>query len=230
MPERKKINRRKVLLYTFSIVFLFALFLRSFLFEIYKVEKNSMNNSFFDGDRVLINKFGRKNISRNDVVVFRSSRDVYIKRCIGLPGEILEIRNGKTFINGREIKFPAKAVLPDTAAKFKADHEQVSNVMMLDIYGKYWDMNNFGPYLIPKKGMTIELTAENLKLYKTSLESAGELGTPIDNNNQGLIHHHYTFQHDYYFVLGDNRPRSDDSRIFGAINETRIIGKTCFTF
>ncbi|MEJ7820680.1 MAG: signal peptidase I [Chitinophagaceae bacterium] len=226
--DKKKIIKGNFWLYVILGVLVSAFFLRVFVFEIYTVERNSMNNSFFDGDKVVINKLCKKSLSRNDVVVFHHYRDAYIKRCIGMPGEIIEIKNGTIIINGKKIDFPSKAVIPDTIQSLKLNPKYVTNIVMLDIYGKYWDLKNFGPYIIPKKGMKIQLTNENLKLYKNNLESTEEMAKPVEENNG--VNNSYTFQHDYYFVLGDNRPKSDDSRSFGAINETQIIGKTSFRF
>ncbi len=219
------INKKYIrkLAYVITGLLCLALLLRFFVFEIYRVEKDSMNNSYFNGDRVVVNKFSRNNIARNDVLVFRHNDDVYIKRCIGLPGETVEIKKGKVFINAASISFPSKAILPDTTLPASANDKQLSNIVMLDIYGQYWDLDNFGPYTIPKKGMTIRLTPGNLKLYHKILEQDEmPADKPLPANSS------YTFQHDYFFVLGDNRPRSDDSRIFGAISKNQVIGKSGF--
>jgi signal peptidase I len=214
MERAKKTSRLKYLFYFFGAIILAAVILRIFVIEVYKVSKDSMNNSYFDGDRVVINKLSKKNISRNDVVVFHHKTDVYIKRCIGLPGEKLEIRKGRIFINNAEVTFPAKAILPDTTSK------QLPDIVMFDIYGQYWDRNNFGPYTIPRQGMTIPLTPENRSLYKTILPPPDQITGQTA----------YTFPSDYFFLVGDNRPHSEDSRIFGAVNKHEIIGTASFVF
>jgi signal peptidase I len=222
MTKKGRTYRLRPLFYFFGGLIALSLLLRFFVFEIYRVSKNSMNNTYFDGDRVLVNKLSKKNISRNDVVVFHQKKDVLIKRCIGLPGEVVEIRNGIFFINNSELPFPSKAILPDTAAQPGISRQQAYSVEMFDIFGKYWNLNNFGPYIVPKKGMTIQLTPENIKLYKNILADSN---IPSVSTNSS-----YTFENDGFFLAGDNRPKSDDSRSFGAIDKTRIIGKISFVF
>ena len=96
-------------------------------------------------------------------------------------------------------------------------------------YNNKWSLENYGPVIVPKKGMKVELNPKNILQWQNAINTDYEkkvisvAGTVINLNNKAI--REYVFEKDYYFVLGDNRKNSIDSRYFGYIPEEWIIGK-----
>ena len=141
----------------YIIIIIAIILIRAFIITPVRVDGNSMKNTFEDGDLLLLFKLG--NVDRFDVVVLDEEYDdeIMIKRIIGLPGETVEIKNGKIYINEEEIS---------------------------DDYG-YGETSDY---------------------EKTTLSA------------------------DEYFILGDNRLISKDSRYFGPVKEEEIMGKIILRF
>ena len=213
--------KRKII-YTISFLGV-LLVLRIFLFEIYAVNQSSMKNTYKTGDRVLIVK-NFYSIKLNDVLVFRHENQNLIKRCVGLPGDTLLINNGTIYSNNKEIPPPLTAILKNVS-----DADVIVRSTIYFTYGTGWTPYNFGPYIVPKKGMKILLFPETTSLYG-SLIKKDNLNTTQPNQESLKGKDFYVFQHDYLFLVGDNRAESTDSRVFGPIEVSDINGKVIQKF
>ncbi len=161
MLENTKITKFIRELIPYIIIIIAVVLFRSFIATPVEVEGKSMYSSLDDGEILLLKKYD-KNYKRFDVIVFKNNNDKLIKRIIGLPGEKVEYKNNKLYINGRYIKEP--------------------------------------------------FLKNNQTTYDFELKELGYKKIPKD----------------HYFVLGDNRTNSTDSRMIGLINKNKISGKTNF--
>ena len=187
------------------------------------------------GEQVQIVRLpGLREIRRNDVVVFNypypnnldriemHMMKYYIKRCLGLPCDSLSIVNGYYRVNG--IFEPVGNI--EGQELFSVQ----SNKMLKDagLYWSFpkdslisWNVKNFGPLYLPRKGDVIDMNRENISIYRKLIE--WETGQKLDPRIVS-----YTFQKNYYFVAGDRIEDSQDSRYWGLLPEEFIVGKATF--
>lgn len=258
---------------------------------------------------------GFTTVKNGDVVVFnypppKANEPAYptdlktnfIKRCIGIPGDVLTIRQTQVFVNGKLLPAPARSettyfvktseVLDDRFFRkydivndFKSSEGPFINWQPLEAYNEQtkqsvqvgyrvnmteevmqkfksfdwvksvepmiepagqggpgimgsaaytWNQDNFGPLTVPKKGMTIPVNKQTIAVYGDIIKRYEDNRvvdvTPTGIRVDGQPITTYTFKQDYYFMMGDNRHNSEDSRYWGFVPEDHIVGKAVFVW
>lgn len=102
------------------------------------------------------------------------------------------------------------------------------NTLFPHAEGYQWSVDNFGPILIPAKGMSVLLTIDNIELYRRAIVNYEHNTLEIKNNKifiNGKESTQYTFRQDYFWLMGDNRHNSADSRYWGFVPEDHLVGR-----
>lgn len=221
----------------FLTVMLNGLVIRGTFYSPYSVPTGSMTGTILAGDFIIEDRFAyglhipysgeyifrNKQPERNDIVVFLTPENVsYIKRCIGLPGDSIEIINKEVFINGNLLP-------PPVTAKFSGyTMEKGTANMHIFPKGSEWNEDFYGPVRVPKSGDTIRFTAENLESWKDFIKRDSETG--LHGISFASENKYYIVKKDYLFVMGDSRNNSLDSRYTGFVPVENVTGKASWIY
>jgi signal peptidase I len=220
-----------------------ATLLRVFVIESYRIPTGSMERTLLAGDFLFVNKYVYgahvpftdirlpqvDSVKRGDIIVFKFPKDRslnYIKRCVAVSGDLLEIRNRELIVNGKPVKLPEHGqflgeALPAGLGDFQ-------------IFPRFSGFNkdNFGPLHIPRKGEVVNLNPRTYYLYHDLITDEGHDVNMIGESVlvDGAPVSSYKVQKNYYFAMGDNRDNSLDSRFWGFLPESDLVGQALMVY
>jgi signal peptidase I len=234
--------------------FIAVLVINSFVLASFEVPTGSMEDTVKIGDRLFVNKFiyggstpytipftairiphfripGFRQVKHGDVIVFDwpGSRDQvekptqtwYLKRCIGLPGDTVQIDQRIVSVNGRKLELPAHGKF----LRANAEPADDKNPNMFPS-GTKFNADNYGPIVVPQKGMSLILNAQTFPGWAVFIQREGHTAEMTNDKIviDGKETTYYVVGRDYIFAMGDNRDNSLDSRYWGFVPLEDVIG------
>lgn len=176
---------------------------------------------------------------RGDIIVFEfpgnrdeiknANIDNYVKRCVAVAGDTLEIKNKILYVNGKQSPIP-------THVQYARNYTLPENFHEGETFpkGVLQNGDNYKLLAVPKKGDVIKLTEANIEQWKTFINRDFEKEVVSFNNGKIFINGKETTEYkvtdDYYFMMGDNRDNSLDSRYWGFVPRRNIVGKPMIAY
>jgi signal peptidase I len=229
-------KRVKILIGTLFLGLLLVIGLRLLVFDIYQVPSASMTPTIEPGNYLLVSKalpevqariMNKQNpVCKGEIWVFYkpeyhrikgSGKNFkgleFVKRCVGLPGDSITIcKPSFESLTG----YASSLKQPDYSRQVFPHNDKLR-----------WTLTKFGPLLVPKKNTRIPLNERNVILYRDIISLEGH--TVQFKDGKALLNDievsSYSFKSDYFFMMGDNFYDSEDSRLWGLVPESNLIGK-----
>lgn len=166
------------------------------------------------------------------VFVFPGNRDqvkadnfeYYLKRCVAVAGDTLQVKGGRVYVNHVEFPLPKHGQFLNWPVEFRQNEVYPSDRQSTFPPGRGYTRDDYGPIRIPKEGDVISLHAENFDEWATFIAREGHRVDRAARTVDGAQISSYTVERDYVFGMGDNRDNSLDSRFWGFIPEQDVIG------
>lgn len=224
---------------TMCIIICTSFILKIVFIQAYRIPTSSMENTILTGDYLVADKtsYWNKTPERNDITVYlyENNKDeyfdnediYYVKRVAGMPGETIKIVDKNVYIDDKLIPLPPGAIVDSQKRPAGLSHYKIFPT------GSGWNEDNYGPLYIPKKGDIYHFTREMIEPYKVfifrdaGLKNLKELDELVEKI---LKEDTYIVKKNYYFMLGDNRNNSVDSRFHGFVPEESLIGKLRYIY
>ncbi len=239
MTKEKIISEIK----SWTMIILIAFIIKSSIFAAYFVPTGSMENTILTGDFLIGNNMsynihtpdrigipftkigldiprlqmrGFKKLQQGDIVIFRYPKDHslnYVKRCVALPGQYLQIINKQIIVDDKIFSNAAET-------KFTRENSYGNHLVNRGIFPKNnGNEDNYSEIYVPQKGDTLYFNDHNFELIKNVAWLSG------DSISKKDAQQYYVTKQHYYFMMGDNRDESYDSRFWGFVPESLIVGE-----